>query len=130
LRRYRVLNDCQACRRHYAISLNEWNRRRDEEIEERAAELESNPYDSEKGLALARACASYRDGESFQEHAEAIEAALGQDPDGLAYLGSAHELFSEPSKSRAPVSQVLRSSAGRERSFDAGSPSHPAGTPN
>lgn len=107
LGRFRVVDQCSACTKHYSVPLKEWNEQKHGEVGEAAAALERDPWNSEAAMELIRTCAGYHDHESLARHEAAIDQALSNDASGMAFLASAYEYFKEPTKGEGAYRKSL-----------------------
>ncbi len=95
LGRFRVVDECSACTKHYAVPLAEWDEQKHDAVDKAVSALEGDPWNSENAMELVRTCASYHDRESLARHEARIDQALSNDASGMAFLGSAYEYFKD-----------------------------------
>lgn len=107
LGRFRVVDQCGSCTKHYAVPLAEWNEQKQDAVGEAARALERDPWNSESAMELVRSCCGYHDRESLARHEARIDQALSNDASGMAFLGSAYEYFREPEKAEGAFRKSL-----------------------
>ena len=107
LGRFRVVDECGACTKHYAVPLAEWDEQKKDAVGEAVSALERDPWNSENAMELVRTCAGYHDRESLARHESGIDQALSNDASGMAFLGSAYEYFKEPEKAEGAYRKSL-----------------------
>ena len=107
LGRFRVVDECSACTKHYAVPLAEWDEQKKDAVGEAVSALEKDPWNSENAMELVRTCAGYHDRESLARHESRIDQALSNDASGMAFLGSAYEYFKEPEKAEGAYRKSL-----------------------
>lgn len=80
-----ILGDCAACRRHRVLPLKEWERMREEAIDEGMAALAANPNDPSKAIELLGTMTVFNRmedafdlaGATAQSHADDVDMQLG-----------------------------------------------------
>ena len=107
LGRFRVVDECGSCAKHYAVPLAEWNEQKRDAVGEAVSALEGDPWNSENAMELVRSCAGYHDRESLARHEAGINQALSNDASGMAFLGSAYEYFNDSEKAEGAYRKSL-----------------------
>jgi tetratricopeptide (TPR) repeat protein len=109
----RIIEQCAACKRHFAVPWDEYNRA-ENRMRETLAAYRQNPQDLDAAREVVQACVSFRNLRAFLEIAPEIEQGMSQNAKGLAMLGSVYEVFG-----RLPdVERLLRRAAELEPEED------------
>jgi hypothetical protein len=91
LGRKQVLNFCPSCRRHRALSAREWQKIKQNSLEESTAQLAQQLDNPEAGLKHLYALSGFGELDEAKDLAEAMENQHAKDADVLLALGGWHE---------------------------------------
>lgn len=91
LGRKQVLNFCPSCRRHRALSAREWQKIKQNSLEESTAQLAQQLDNPEAGLKHLYALSGFGELDEAKDLAEALENQHAKDADVLLALGGWHE---------------------------------------
>jgi tetratricopeptide (TPR) repeat protein len=88
----RIIEQCAACNRHFAVPWDEYNRA-ENRMRETLATYRQSPQDLDAAKEVLQACVSFRNQTAFLEVAPEIEQGMSQNSKGLAMLASVFEIF-------------------------------------
>lgn len=89
----RILNECSHCKRHQALSLDEWEKSKAEECEKAIEAYRADPNNSEKARDVVGMAVSYQEKQLFMEIAPEVIANMGGDDETLNLTASVYGIF-------------------------------------
>src|SRR5437667_6348011 len=95
LRRKRILDECPVCRRHRAVKLSEWERRKGDVILQKTEAWQQERGNKDKAIEAVGATIAFHDAESFSRLAGAVGDAFKRDADVQIFLGDAYDHFGD-----------------------------------
>jgi tetratricopeptide (TPR) repeat protein len=91
LGRKRILDSCPGCTRHRVLPLADWNRLREENIQENIRKVNANPNDPGAAVELHGSLVFFRRLDEAARLAEVLADRFAANADVLIYLGAWHE---------------------------------------
>src|SRR5687768_16044842 len=93
LKRMHVLDECPSCHKHRSLKLKEWEKLRDDALNETLSAYSAAPNDEEKAVAAIGTAIFYRVQGAFEQLAPAVRRSLPRSAKALAALGEAYDFF-------------------------------------
>jgi tetratricopeptide (TPR) repeat protein len=115
----RILDQCPRCRRHRVTSLKKWELTKATEVDARIEALARTPKDRDAALHAIRSAAAFQDAAAVRDIGEVIRRHHAHDPDLLAALGEATDLFGSAEEAERLLREAfrLKPDASRRRSL-------------
>lgn len=93
LQRLHIVDECPACRKHLAVPLARWHKRRDDELALTLESLQDRPDDPAAATVAIGTAVNFRDEQAFLGFAGLIPSRHGGDATVQAALGEAYDFF-------------------------------------